>query len=181
MVAGRSPEKAWKQTRSDWKPELLYALVGGVLSIVVLTIAGWPEGHASYFIPLGSALGAALLVPFVQFIWRLTWQPWDSLKSDVAAIRAKVEESSPAPVQAEKAKTKKPIDVRLTALNYIRTYDDAQGTNEFAFRRKEAISRWTDQVVHFLAEHVGGDAVERILKAEPEDRRDVMAEIAEGL
>src|SRR5215475_9392806 len=113
-MAGRNAKAAWSQTRSDWKPELLYGAVGGLLSIGILSAAGWPESHLlSYGIPIASILAGSLLVPFVQFLWRLAWQPWDTLKADVSAIRTKVEASPP-----ESTSEKPPeIDKRLTALN----------------------------------------------------------------
>ncbi len=181
-MAGRSPKAAWKRTRSDWKPELLYGAVGGLLSIGIMAAAGWPESHLlSYGIPILSILGAALLVPCVQFLWRLAWQPWESLKADVAAIRSKVEETPQAPVVPEKPEKKKAINKRLTALNFVRTYDDMTGTGLFGLRRAEAIQDWTDSVVPFLAEHVSADDAERMLKTDQGARRDLLAEIAEGL
>jgi hypothetical protein len=176
-VAGRSPKKAWAGTRSDWRPELLYALVGGILSIVILTIAGWPEGHASYFIPLASALGAALLVPFAQFVWRLTWQPWEQLRDDVTAIR---EGAAP---KDEAAPVKKPLNKKLTALNYVRIWDDIWDNSTASWSSKEnRQSEWTDQVVQFLATHVSAEEAERFLKTgSGQERRGLLAEIAEGL
>jgi hypothetical protein len=132
----------------------------------------------SYGIPIVSVLVAALLVPFVQFLWRLAWQPWEALKADVAATRAKVE-APQAPVEEP---VKEPaIDKRLTALNYVRSYDDMAKTGLFTLRRSEQITRWTDEVLPFLAKHVSSEAAERMLKAEQDDRRDLLAEIAEGL
>ena len=181
-MAGRSPRAAWSRTRNDWKPELLYGAVGGLLSIGVLSAAGWPESHfLSYGIPLVSILAAALLVPVIQFLWRLAWQPWDSLKADVAAIRSKVEEAAPVPAIPEKPEKKTVVDVRLTLLNFVRTYDDMEGTGLFALRRAEEISKWTDEVVPFLAKHVSADAAEKILTADKEDRRDLLAGIAEEI
>ena len=151
-----------------------------MLSIGILSAAGWPESHfLSYGIPLISILGAALLVPFLQFFWKLAWQPWEALRTDVAAIKAKVE--TPAPSVPKKAEPKTVINKRLTALNYVRSYDDMQEGTGFAFRRPEAISDWTDEVVPFLAKHVSPEAAERMLKAEQKDRRDLLAEIAEEL
>jgi hypothetical protein len=156
--------------------------VGGLLSIGVLSAAGWPESHLlGYGIPIVAILAAAILVPFIQFLWRLAWQPWDSLKADVAAIRSKVEAAALTPTAPEKPEEKTVIDKRLTALNYVRTYDDMTGTGLFALRRSEAIANWTDKVVPFLAEHVSAGAAEKILKADKEDRRDLLAEIAEEL
>jgi hypothetical protein len=142
-------------------------------------LPGWPESHfLGYGIPIVSILVAALLVPLVQFLWRLAWQPWEALKADVVAIRAKVE-APPAPV---KQPAKEPvIDKRLTALNYVRSYDDMTKTGLFALRRSEAITTWTDEVLPFLAKHVSSEAAERMLKAEQDERRDLLAEIAEGL
>jgi hypothetical protein len=42
------------------------------LSIVFLAAAGWPESTAvTAMIPIASAAGAAILVPFAQFLWQL--------------------------------------------------------------------------------------------------------------
>lgn len=181
-MAGRSRRAAWSRTRNDWKPELLYGAVGGLLSIGVMSAAGWPESHLlSYGIPILSIMGAALLVPCVQFLWRLAWQPWESLKADVAAIRSKVEAAPKGPAVPEKPAKKKAINRRLTALNYVRTYDDMTGTGLFGLRRAEAIQDWTDKVIPFLAEHVSAEAVERMLKTDQGARRDLLAEIAEEL
>ncbi|HEX5610587.1 MAG TPA: hypothetical protein VFX45_10920 [Solirubrobacterales bacterium] len=181
-MAGRSPRAAWSRTRNDWKPELLYGAVGGLLSIGVMSAAGWPESHLlSYGIPILSILGAALLVPFVQFLWRLAWQPWESLKTDVAMIRSKVEEPPQPPVVPEKPAKKKAVNKRLTALNYVRTYDDMTGAGLFGLRRAEAIQSWTDNVVPFLVEHVSAETAERMLKTDQSARRDLLAEIAEEL
>jgi hypothetical protein len=92
MVSGRMgsrrPKEAWRQTRTDWKPELLYGVVAGAVSVIGLTVAGWPEsGAASVLIPLGSVLGGALIVPLGQFVWRILWQPWHDLRSEVTDIK----------------------------------------------------------------------------------------------
>lgn len=63
-VTERRAQEAWDETASDWKPELLYAVVGGVISIIALLLAGWPKSHLlSYGIPIASVVLAAVLVP----------------------------------------------------------------------------------------------------------------------
>jgi hypothetical protein len=83
----RQPKEAWAQTSATWKPELLFGCVGGGLSVLILVAAGWPEDPlVSAVIPIASVIVAAVLVPVVQFLWRLLWQPWNDLRSQVDAL-----------------------------------------------------------------------------------------------
>jgi hypothetical protein len=195
-VSDRRAKEAWEETSSDWKPELLYAVVGGVISIIALLLAGWPKSHLlSYGIPIASVVLAAVVVPLAQFIWKLLWQPWENMKADVHDMQSKLgsmaampddlaaikERLENPPTAIPEKPTEAPIDKRLTALNYIRSYDDESKTGIFALRRAESIQRWTDEVVQFLSKHVSSEAAERMLTADQNDRRDVLAEIVKEM
>jgi hypothetical protein len=86
-VQGRRPKEAWQETGTAWRAELAYGLVAGVLVCVYFIATKWPANSmATVGLPIGAAVGAAILVPLAQFFWRLIWQPWNDLKTKVADL-----------------------------------------------------------------------------------------------
>jgi hypothetical protein len=86
-VRGRRPKEAWRETGTAWQAELAYAVVAFVLVCIYFTLAKWPKDPvASVAIPASAAVGAAILVPLAQFLWRLLWQPWNDIKAKVAGL-----------------------------------------------------------------------------------------------
>jgi hypothetical protein len=159
LKSSRRPREAWERTGTAWKAELLYGLVGGGISILVLSVAGWPDSQvASALIPIGSVLLAALLVPLAQFGWSLLWQPWHDLRTEVRSLS---QGDSPMGTQDRLAVVLRDYLRQGKALEAMRNVGPAYETSEV-----EELEDWTHNIVQLLVEYGRKDQCERFIEAD---------------
>jgi hypothetical protein len=70
-------ERAKRDTTSlrNWKADIGRLVATGVLTVVALAIAGWPDGAGAAWITLGVAVAAFVLVVAAEFAWNLALAP----------------------------------------------------------------------------------------------------------
>jgi hypothetical protein len=159
-MAGRRPRDAWQQTTRTWRTELAYGCVGGLLSIAILAGVGSPKGgFVTAAIPVVSAVGAAIFVPLGQFLWRLAWQPWDDLKSQVGEISADA-----SPMNASEQNI-------VTLRNYLRQGLELEailqkGSSRCNDSEVDEVEDWTHRVVTCLWEFGTKAQSERFIDAD---------------
>lgn len=156
---GRRPKEAWRSTGTAWQAELAYGCVGGALSIAALAIAGWPESAAlTAAIPIASVIGAAILVPFAQFVWQLLWQPWHDLRSQVDALRS----GDVSSMQSEER-------LIVVLRDYLRQGNELEAirTRNGAYTTFEVneLEDWTSKIVGVLVDHATRPQCELFIEA----------------
>ncbi len=162
-MRGRRPKDAWKETGTAWRGELAYAGVAAVLVCIYFTLTAWPEDPvASVAIPAGAAIGAAILVPLAQFLWRLLWQPWDDLKTQVGDLAAT---EGGGMVESER--------LVVVLRDYLRqgfeleAYRQSHRTGGgFYTRELDELEDWTHNVVTCLTEHGTKAHCEKFIEAD---------------
>ena len=139
----------------------MYGCVGGGLSIAIFAISGWPESPAvTAAIPAASAVGAAILVPFGQFLWRLLWQPWHDLQSKVGELAG--EDSAMQPAER----------LIVVLRNYLREGYELDairlGGKSYNTFEVEQLDDWTHSIVTCLTEYGTKAHCERFIEAQNE-------------
>ncbi len=156
----RRPKEAWEEASSGWRGELAYAAVGGVLVCGFFAVTEWPKHPMeTVAIPIGAAVGAAILVPLARFLWCLLWQPWNDMKTRVASLA----EDDSHMDESER--------LIVVLRNYLR-----QGFELEAYRHRRAptyetseldeLEDWTHSIVTCLTEYATREQCERFIEAD---------------
>jgi hypothetical protein len=157
-VASRRPREAWQETGTAWKPELAYGGVGGALSLTIFAATGWPQSAAvTATVPIASAVGAAILVPLVQFLWGLLWQPWNDLKATVADLA-----DDDGPMQVKER-------LMVVLRDYLRQGLEMEalrsGSSSYRHSEVEELDDWTHDVTTVLTEYGTKEQCVRFIEA----------------
>jgi hypothetical protein len=142
--------------------------------VIALLLVGPEDAPATELIVVVGAIIAAFAIrPVAELGWNYVWAPWRSLVSDVAAIRASL---------ASPTKQDAPVDVHLTALDYLRRYrDDVLGGTFGGWAQQRAESDWAALVKRFLNKHASRHITEDFMQADAADRYGVLERFAESV
>lgn len=139
---------------------MAFAAVGGALVSGFFTATGWPEDPVpTVAIPIAAAVGAAILVPVAQFIWKLLWQPWNDMK-------AKVVDLSDGDGQMAT-----PERLIVVLRNYLRQGFELEpyrrhGSPTYETSELDELEDWTHSVVTCLTEYGTKAQCEKFIEAD---------------
>lgn len=159
-MQGRRPKEAWKKASSGWQAELAFAAVGGALVCGFFTATEWPEDPVpTVAIPIAAAVGAAILVPLAQFIWRLFWQPWDDMKAKVADL----DNDSGHMAESER--------LIVVLRNYLRQGFELEpyrryGSSIYETSELDELEDWTHSIITCLTEYGTKAQCEKFIEAD---------------
>ncbi|MEX0972501.1 MAG: hypothetical protein WDZ46_04500 [Solirubrobacterales bacterium] len=130
------------------------------MALAIFVLTDWPESRvATVGIPAAAAVGAAFLVPLMQFFWRLLWQPWNDIKAKVTNL---------AEDEGHMGESERLI---VVLRNYLRQGFELEpyrkhGASTYSSSELDELEDWTHSVVTCLTEYGTKAQCEKFIEAD---------------